>query len=168
MAIPKGRLTSGDRGTRRVIVLRGGAELQSRLDNLAMTFFDVAERWQREAIAVARPRIPQRTGATRRSLRAIPVGAKTKNARGGRAALLQARVEGSYVGYFIDRGVKPHTIEPKRKRALRWEGAEGTIFATRASHPGYRRRPFRARMAREGLRRTPMAQALVDRWNEGA
>lgn len=168
MAVPKGRLTSGDRGTRRVISLRGSRELQARLDNVALSFFDIATHWQREAIAVARPRIPARTGATRRSLRAVPVGAKTKNARGGRAALLQARVEGSYIGYFVDRGVKPHEIAPRRKKALRWEGGQGTIFASRANHPGYRRRPFRARMAREGLRRTPMAEALVKRWNEGA
>jgi hypothetical protein len=164
MAIPRARLTTGDRGTRRIVALRGGAELRARLEAASMTFIDVAVRWQDEAIKAGTPRIPSRTGATRRSLRAVPVGAKTMNAGGKRAARLQARVEGSYVGYFIDSGVGEHG--PKKARAMRYQGGEGTIFAKKVR--GYKKRPFRARMAREGLRNTPMAQLLIDRWNGAA
>lgn len=167
MAIPAGRLTSTNRGRTRLISLRGGPELMARLGAIDESFVPIGKRWQREAIEVGRPRIPQRTGATRRSLRAGAVGDKTINNRGG-GVRLQARVLGSYIAYFIDSGVKAHVITPKHATTLAWQGGAGTIFAKSAKHPGYRKRPFRARMAREGLRRTPMAQELIDQWNGAA
>ena len=156
MAIPKGKLTSTNRGRTRVISLRGGPELRARLEALTHSFIPIGRRWQREAIEAGRPKVPQRTGDTRRSLRP------------GRVDDDEARVVGSHVAYFIDSGVKPHSIEPKRARTLAWQGSEGTIFARKVNHRGYRKRPFRARMAREGIRRTPMAQELIDQWNEAA
>lgn len=152
MAVPKGRLTSTNKGRTRVISLKGGPELMARLGALGASFIPIARRWQREAIDAGRPRIPSRTGATRRSLRPGRYGRKF------------ARVEGSYIAYFIDSGVKPHG--PKRATTLAWQGSGGTIFAKRVK--GYRKRPFRARMAREGLRQTPMAQTVVDQWNGAA
>lgn len=167
MAIPSGRLTSTNKGRTRLISLKGGPELMARLESLDGAFVPIGKRWQREAIEVGRPRIPQRTGDTRRSLRAGAVGEKTINNRSG-SARLQARVLGSHIAYFIDSGVRPHAITPRAggSGTLAWKGSEGTIFAKSAKHPGYRKRPFRARMAREGLRRTPMAQELIDKWNE--
>jgi hypothetical protein len=168
MAIPSGRLTSTNKGRTRLISLRGGPELMARLEALDESFVPIGKRWQREAIEVGRPRIPQRTGATRRSLRAGAIGEKVINNRGSGASRLQARVLGSYIAYFIDSGVKPHAITPRHANTLAWQGSAGTIFAKSASHPGYRKRPFRARMSREGLRRTPMAQELIDQWNGAA
>lgn len=158
MARPLGGLSSTNKGRTRVIGLRGGPELLARLAALDGTFRVVGSRWQREAIDAGKPRIPTDTGNTRRSLRAGGLG------QGRGRARLQARVVGSHVAYFIDSGVRPHG--PKHARVLAWKGSQGTIFARRVS--GYRKRPFRARMAREGIKRTPMAQSLIDQWNGAA
>lgn len=158
MARPLARLTSTNKGRTRVISLRGANELRARLGAISGAFEVIGRKWQTEAIAAGRPRIPTRTGRTRASLQRGPIQAKTGKTR------LQARVLGHYVAYFIDSGVKPHG--PKRASVLAWQGSHGTIFARRVR--GYRARPFRARMAREGMRRTSMAQAVVDEWNRAA
>lgn len=139
-------------------------ELGDRLEAVTESFQPIGKRWQTEAINAGRPRIPSRSGDTRRSLHPGSIGEKTVNNRGGNRARLQARVLGSFVAYFIDSGVRPHG--PARASTLAWQGSEGTIFAR--SVRGYKKRPFRSRMAREGLRRTPMAQTLIDEWNGGA
>ena len=42
----------------------------------------------------------------------------------------------SYAG-FVDQGTKPHIIEPKTAKVLRWFGPWGNpIFARRVKHPG--------------------------------
>jgi hypothetical protein len=157
----RARLTSANRGTTRII---GMPELFDRLDAVTEAFLPIGKKWQQEAIKAGRPRIPSLSGDTRRSLRAGAVGEKTINNAGRNRSRLQARVLGSYVAYFIDSGVRPHG--PKRAKTLAWQGSEGTIFARRVK--GYRKRPFRARMAREGIRRTDMAQQLIDQWNDAA
>lgn len=158
MARPLGGLTSTNKGRTRVIGLRGAPELLARLEALDGTFRVVGRRWQNAAIDAGRPRIPTATGETRRSLQPGAIR------QGKGRSRLQARVVGSYIAYFIDSGVKPHG--PKHARVLAWQGSQGTIFARRVR--GYRKRPFRARMAREGIKRTPMAQSLVDQWNGAA
>lgn len=38
---------------------------------------------------------------------------------------------------FVEKGTKPHRIEPKRKKVLRWEGSGGTVFFSHGvNHPG--------------------------------
>jgi hypothetical protein len=157
----RARLTSTNRGSTRII---GMPELGDRLEAITESFVPIGKKWQQEAIAAGRPKIPSRSGDTRRSLRAGAIGEKTINNSGRNRARLQARVIGSYVAYFIDSGVRPHG--PRRASTLAWQGSEGTIFARRVK--GYKKRPFRARMAREGIRRTDMAQQLVDQWNDAA
>ena len=39
---------------------------------------------------------------------------------------------------FVLFGTRPHVIRPKTKKALRWAGANGFIFAKIVNHPGYR------------------------------
>ena len=39
---------------------------------------------------------------------------------------------------FVIFGSKPHTITPKKKKALRWEGLNDFVFAKKVSHPGYK------------------------------
>lgn len=157
----RARFTSANRGSTRII---GMPELNDRLDAVVDSFLPIGRKWQKEAIAAGRPRIPSRSGDTRRSLRPGSVGEKTINNRGLNRARLQARVIGSHVAYFIDSGVRPHG--PRRGSVLAWQGSEGTVFARRVK--GFKKRPFRARMAREGLRRTDMAQQLIDEWNGAA
>jgi hypothetical protein len=42
------------------------------------------------------------------------------------------------------------------------------VFARKVHHRGARAQPFKKRIAREGLQRTPMAQELINLWNKAA
>jgi len=43
---------------------------------------------------------------------------------------------------FVHWGTKPHLIRPKNRKALRWEGPNGFIFARIVHHPGYKGDPY--------------------------
>ncbi len=57
--------------------------------------------------------------------------------------------KGGRVNYalFVEKGTKPHIIKPKKKKALRWVGGSGFIFAKEVHHPGYKGDPFLRRSA---------------------
>lgn len=52
--------------------------------------------------------------------------------------------KGKMVNYalFVHFGSKPHVIEPKKKKSLRWAGVGDFVFAKKINHPGYRGDPF--------------------------
>jgi hypothetical protein len=39
---------------------------------------------------------------------------------------------------FVVFGTRPHVITPNKKKALRWVGPGGFVFAKKVNHPGYR------------------------------
>lgn len=43
---------------------------------------------------------------------------------------------------YVNSGTKAHTIEPRRKSVLRFEGGDGPVFARRVQHPGTAAQPF--------------------------
>jgi hypothetical protein len=43
---------------------------------------------------------------------------------------------------FVHWGTKPHLIKPKNKKALRWAGPNGWVFAQIVHHPGYKGDPY--------------------------
>jgi hypothetical protein len=45
---------------------------------------------------------------------------------------------------FVERGTRPHVIEPKDKKALFWPGAEHPV--KRVNHPGTKANPFMERI----------------------
>lgn len=49
---------------------------------------------------------------------------------------------GASYGEYIHDGTRPHVIRPKDKKALRWPGGNGFIFAKRVNHPGTKPDPF--------------------------
>lgn len=53
---------------------------------------------------------------------------------------------------FVHWGTRPHRIEPKNKKALRWAGPAGFRFARGVNHPGYKGDPWLVRAAREAPR----------------
>jgi HK97 gp10 family phage protein len=53
----------------------------------------------------------------------------------------QIKSDASYASYVED-GTQAHVIEPKRAKALAWEGSDGPRFARRVNHPGTRPHPF--------------------------
>lgn len=50
---------------------------------------------------------------------------------------------------FVHFGSKPHVIEPKKKKALRWSSVNGFVYAKKINHPGYRGDPFMYDASRE-------------------
>lgn len=57
------------------------------------------------------------------------------------SAITKTTDGGSYGGYMHD-GTKPHDIKPRDKRALRWVGKSGFVFAKVVHHPGTKADPF--------------------------
>ena len=136
--------------------LQGGPQMRARLKAIKEVFKPVARTWAKETVKAGRPMVPVDTGRLRRSF-------KVKSVSGKRAV-----VGGHYTAYFVDKGPKPHIIKPKKGRGLVFEGRNGRVFARSVHHRGYRGRPFRQRMAEEGLRKTPAAQEVIDLWNKAA
>ena len=101
-------------------------------------------------------------------------GAGRHSKAGGTGALLQSlfnRVipKGREVGHdtrraphalFINLGTRPHIIEPKNKKALRWAGGGKFFFAKRVKHPGYRGDAYMIEAATEAIR---AFRGIVDR-----
>lgn len=54
---------------------------------------------------------------------------------------------------FVHWGTRPHVIRPRNKKALRWAGGGGFIFAKFVNHPGYKGDPFLVSAAREAVSR---------------
>lgn len=46
------------------------------------------------------------------------------------------------VTIYLHQGTKPHTIVPRKKKALRWADGSGFIFSRRVCHPGMKGAPF--------------------------
>jgi hypothetical protein len=138
------------------VSLKGGRELRARLKAIRVAFKPIGREWAEDAAEIAKRKVAQNTGKTRRSFR-------VKN-----ATQRKATVVGNYTAYFIDAGPVRHQIVAKRKPRLIFQAGGRTIFAKRVNHPGYRGRPFRAAAAHEALRRNPMAQGIIDQWNSAA
>ena len=136
--------------------LKGGPELRKRLRDIKLAFKPIGRKWGRASIIAGRPMVPVKTGRLRKSMRILS------------ATQTKARVGAYYTAYFIDAGTKPHDITPKKFRALVFKGRNGTVFARKVHHRGMAARPFRKRMAQEGLRNTPMAGEIIKAWNDAA
>jgi hypothetical protein len=136
--------------------LRGSRELKARQRALKLAFKPIGRKWGRASITAGRPMVPVRTGRLKKSMRILSATQK------------KTRVGAHFTAYFVDKGPKPHDINPKKFRALVFKGRTGTVFARQVHHRGYRGRPFRKRMAEEGLRRTPLAVDVIDKWNRAA
>lgn len=136
--------------------LQGGPELQARLRAVKQSFKPIGRVWANETARAARPKVPQRTGRLRRSI-------KLKSATTRRAT-----VAAHFTASFIEAGTVPHSIAPKRGRMLRFEANGQTVFARRVAHPGSRKQPFYRQAAREGLRKAPIVNTIYDAWNKAA
>jgi len=134
--------------------LRGTPQLRARLKALRLTFKPLGKGWAEDTRDAAIRFVPYRTGRLRGSIRVRNVTQR------------HATVVAHYSAFFVDKGTKPHTIVPKKAKTLRFENGRKTVFSRRAVQRGYRARPFRARAAEEGLKRNPLAVAVVRQWNE--
>ena len=131
--------------------------MQARLKALRLSFKPIGKNWAEDFVRIGKPRIPVKTGKTRRVMRVRNVTQR------------RATVTGSFVAYFIDKGTVPHTITAKRAGSLAFKGRDGRpVFARSVHHRGQRAKPFRQRTADEALRRNPMAKTVIDAYNKAA
>lgn len=61
---------------------------------------------------------------------------------------------------FVQFGTRPHTIAPKTKKALRWAGPNGFIFAKIVNHPGYIGDPYMIKAKDSAL---SIFQSIIDK-----
>jgi len=137
-------------------MITGGAALRSRMKSVGGVFKPMGRLWADRTVQHMKPRVPYRTGNLRGSIR-------RRNATQKRATVV-----GHYSAFFIDAGVKAHTITPKRAPGLVFKVDGRTIFTKKVNHRGFKARPFRARSAGEARDEVVNKDALVKAWNEGA
>lgn len=145
--------------------LQGADELRARFKALQKGVFKPAAKdWATEALKIAQDSVPNRNtrwskGRLHDSFKVRMNTAKTVS---------KARVVGHYTGYFVDAGVKPHSLI--RRKARPKGGAGRTIFAAaaRKRHPGYPARPYRHRMLVVAYRKHPALDYAIKAWNEAA
>lgn len=128
-------------------------------------------RWQTATVRAARPQVPARTGATRRSIRP------------GRISGDKATVVGKYTVNFIDAGSKAHAIPrqagltktgrvSRRKvgsgKVLKFQAGGQTIFRKKVNKPRIAARPFKKEAARKGLASLDFLGSLINAWNRAA
>lgn len=135
--------------------LQGSEELKARLKALRLVFKPLGKKWADDGVNIGRPMLPIRPASMKAGDGHAP-GRLHNSLRRKSATQYKAVIAAHYTGYFIDHGVKPHPL-----------GKPGTIFAKRM-HPGYKARPWRARMAHEALRRNDPLDALIKQWNDAA
>lgn len=121
--------------------IKGTAELKARLRAIRVVFKPIGRDWADETVVLARAAVPVRTGRLQRSIRRQS------------ATMQRAKVVAHYSQYFVDAGTKAH-FEPRHN------------YFSKVKHPRTRPQPFRARVAREALRRKPMAQQVIKAWND--
>lgn len=144
--------------------LKGADDLKRALKAAAQAWRPMGKRWADEAIKVGQPMVPVRSSAMRAGDGHEPGRLRAsfeRNTPRGRTAVVRAH----YTAFFIDAGVKPHSMRSRKSRPT--SSAGRTIFSSfaRKDHPGYKARPFRQHMADEGLRRAPLGDAIIDAWN---
>ena len=136
-------------------MITGGNALRARMKAVSLVFKPQGKAWADLTAQKAKPRVPEKTGRLRASIRRKSATQK------------KAVVVGHYTAYFIDAGPKAHVIEPNTKPRLIFQGRRGTVFARKVHHRGYAARPFRARSANEALAETWDQKAIIDAWNSG-
>lgn len=141
------------------MTLKGSPELKARLKVVRLSFKDYARKWADKAVDLGRPRLPVRPASMRAGDKHDP-GRLHGSIRRLTATQRTGKVGAHYTAYFVDAGVKPHSMQK------RGAGQDRTVFAKK--HPGYRARPFRAYITHEALAENPLDQTLIDAWNSGA
>jgi hypothetical protein len=152
--------------------LQGAAEFKARLKNVRKAVGQPGGKaWAKECAAIMTDRVGAMsmpysgTGRGKYGSRDHPeyILKNSFRVRAGRmtaGSLSSYTVVGSFHAFFVDHGVKAHSL---RRRA---KGQDRTVFAKR--HPGYRARPFRREAALEALRRRPFVMQVIEAWNEAA
>jgi hypothetical protein len=138
------------------VSLQGASELRARLKAIKLTFKGYGKTWADETASEMRSRVPVDTGRLKGSIRR-----KSATQR-------KAVVVGHYTANFVDAGSKAHDIVPKSKPRLIFETGGRTIFTKKVHKARIAARRFKRPAALAAIRKHPISEALVDRWNRAA
>ena len=144
--------------------LLGASDLKARFKALQTNVIVPAgKEWAEEAAKIARSRVGSMnmpySGYPRKKPQASLLPSITVRKSRSKQKFI---VEGSYHAYFVDAGVKQHSLQRR--------SASKTIFApaARKPHPGYAARRFRGAAASGALAVHPVSETVVKAWNEAA
>lgn len=100
--------------------------------------FDMLDALATDVQMVARRRVGFATGRLHNSIR------KQRRNHPSRPSVAVVAGLGRYTPYlgYHMAGTGPHEIRPRKRKALRWAGPSGPVFATRVRHPGTPANPF--------------------------
>jgi hypothetical protein len=152
--------------------LVGADDLKARFKALQdKVIVPAGKAWAEEAAKVARARVsamnmPYSGEARKKPQQILLPSIAVKKSRSKQKFV----VKGSYHAYFVDAGVKPHSLSARSSTMKRAAGEGRTIFsrAGRKPHPGYGARPFRGASAKAALATHPVSETVVKAWNEAA
>jgi hypothetical protein len=137
--------------------LKGSPELKARLKAVRQSFKPIGAKWADKTASIYPGMAPTRPATMRAGDGHAPGRLRGSFVVKKRTAY-KAVVGGHYSAYFVNKGVKAHSMQ---KRAA---GQDRTVFAKK--HPGYTARPFLKRGAWQSLDRFPMSDTLIGEWNK--
>lgn len=150
--------------------IQGMTELQKRFAAIA-DHREMLGKMAILAVSYAKQNVHRKTGNLGRTIR---VGTITDDS----AQILAGGVGGVGYAQAEEFGTRPHTIVPKRRKALAWggarrlsgslrSGARATSFATKVEHPGTQPHPFLKPAAEKAVEDSGV-ELIVRAWNEAA
>ena len=137
------------------ITVEGLPELEKTLDGfekvITKTFWDdvqdeFLENLERRAAPHIDTGIMQRNLYSKRITNGVEAGISSDG--------MMVNWNGARVNYaaFVLHGTRPHIIEPRNKKALRWTGENGRfMFAKKVKHPGYKGDDFLTKAAEDTM-----------------
>jgi len=143
--------------------IKGADGLKARLKAVGKSWKPMARKWADTAVDLGHPKLPTRPSSMWAGDKHDP-GRLAGSIRRKSITQRKAEVGAHYTAYFIDAGVKSHSMSRRRKGEGKYERAARTVFAKK--HPGYRARPFRGYIAHESLRKHPMSDTVIELWNK--
>ena len=139
------------------IDLRGVRQLQTRFKAVQRAPVNIMRTLGLRAVKEQKSLAPVRTGNLRRTIHLASATASEA------VTVASARYAG-----VVERGSAPHVIVPRRRKALRFKGTGGVVFAKRVNHPGTKPQPFMLPGARKAVDETVGVKPIIDDWNSAA
>lgn len=136
--------------------LIGGAALKKKLEAVTQVVrhdFWLAVRDDYESNLMRNIRPHSDTGRLERNAYVKPIANGVEGGIRDNGMLVTWRGKRVNYAYFVHEGSRPHKIEPKKKKALRWTAGGSFAFAKSVKHPGYSGDPFLENAAKKTFRR---------------
>lgn len=112
------------------LIVEVGSDYRSVAEALESGLEGLLRRFAEKAVESAQSRAPKKTGYLASQISSV--------VEGGSATIYAKAPYSAYVEF----GTKPHLIQPRRTKALRFEVGGEEVFATRVQHPGTQPQPY--------------------------